>query len=140
MCIKHNTHCSVESVTERGASVPSLSQCVTQVDGLSKLEQRTRTDQGLEDRGHPSRWPEDMFSETSTAQHIIYNIKQGCLELVSSCENASTVVPWSSSSPPPTPQENKHPQPTQKCLPIKFPITSVPRDRFHGQSPSKTRK
>ena len=54
MCIKHHTHCSVESVEERGATVPSLSQCVTQVDGLTKIEQRTRTAQGLEDRGHPA--------------------------------------------------------------------------------------
>ena len=58
------------------------------------------------------------------------------MELASSCENTSAVVPWSSSSPPPAPKK-KHPQTTQKCLPIKFSITSVPTwDRFHGQSPS----
>ena len=55
MCIKHHTHCSVQSVTERGGTSPSLCKCVAQFDGLSNLEQYTRTDQGLDDRGHPSR-------------------------------------------------------------------------------------
>jgi hypothetical protein len=54
MYIKHHTHCTVESVVERGAAAPSLSSCVDQVDGLSKLEQCTclpRTCQGIEVEG-----------------------------------------------------------------------------------------
>ena len=47
MCIKHHTHCSVESVTERGTGAPSLSSCVEQVDGLSKPEQRNVSAQGI---------------------------------------------------------------------------------------------
>ena len=43
------------------------------VDGLSKPEQRTCLPQGNEERGHLSRRPEAWNSETSTAQHIIYN-------------------------------------------------------------------
>jgi hypothetical protein len=31
--------------------------------------------QGIEDRGHRSRWSDTCCSETPTAQYIIYNIK-----------------------------------------------------------------
>ena len=48
---KHHTHCSVESVAERGAAAPSPSQCVNQVDGLSNPEQRTCAAQGIEVEG-----------------------------------------------------------------------------------------
>ena len=40
MCIRHHTHWSVESVAERGAAAPSLSQCVEEVVRVSKPEQR----------------------------------------------------------------------------------------------------
>jgi hypothetical protein len=39
MCIKHHTHCSVESVVERGTSVPSLSS----VCGTGRWVVETRT-------------------------------------------------------------------------------------------------
>ena len=51
MCIKHHTHCSVESVAERGTTSPSPSSCVEQVDGLSKSEQSNVSAQGLEVEG-----------------------------------------------------------------------------------------
>ncbi len=42
MCIRHNTHCSVESVVERGAAVPYCLQYVEEVVELSTLEQLKR--------------------------------------------------------------------------------------------------
>ncbi len=43
MYIRHHTHCSVESVAERGAAAPSTYcfQCVEEVIRLSKLQRRT---------------------------------------------------------------------------------------------------
>ena len=107
--MKHHTHCSVESVMERGDTSPSLSQCVTQVDGLSKLEQHTCTVQGLEDRGHPSRWSEVMCSETSTAQHIIYNINRAV---------------WNSRRPAKTPR--------QSCPGVPLPLPHPPKKKIHN--------
>ncbi len=52
MCIRHHTHWSVESVAERGAAAPSLSQCVEEVVRVSRPEQRVSA-QGLEDSGAP---------------------------------------------------------------------------------------
>jgi hypothetical protein len=42
------------------------------------------------------------------------------LELASSCENFSAVVPWCSSSPPPPPPEKKHPRLYPKTSPLSF--------------------
>ena len=53
MCIRHHTHWSVESVTERGAATPSLSS----VRGRGRQGVETRTArvsaQDLEDSGAP---------------------------------------------------------------------------------------
>ena len=77
-----------------------------------------------------------MCSETSTAQHIIYNIKTGLFGTRVVLRKRLDSRALEFLFPSPAPPKKKHPQPTQKCLPIKFPITSAPRDRFHGQSPS----
>jgi len=71
MCIKHHTHCSVESVTERGTTAPSLSSCVEQVDGLSKTEQCNVSDQGIEVEGTFR----DVLKHDAAKTHCtIYNI------------------------------------------------------------------
>ncbi len=59
-------------------------------------------------------------SETPTAQHIIYN-KMGMFESARrpATDPADHALVLSLS--PPSPQE-KHPQPTQKCLPMASPI------------------
>ena len=75
----------MESVTERGAADPSLSF-------------------GIEDRDHRSRLSGACYSETSTAQYIIYNGLFGTRVVL------------------------------RKRLDSR--VTSAPRDRFHGQSPS----
>jgi hypothetical protein len=49
------------------------------------------SDQGIEDRGHRSRWSDACCSETPTDQYIIHNIKRDVWELVLSCENDSVV-------------------------------------------------
>ena len=110
---KHHTHCSVESVTERGAAVPSPSSMSEQVDGLSKLEQRTCAAQGIEDRGHFSRRPEACSSETSSAQYIVYN-KMGLFE--STCrpaKNDSTVLALTLPLPLPL-HKDPHPKPARR--------------------------
>jgi hypothetical protein len=56
-------------------------------------------------------------SETPTVQHIIYN-KMGLFESVRRPATDPSDHDLTLSLPPPPPQE-KHPQPTQKCLPIK---------------------
>ena len=77
-----------------------------------------------------------MCSETSTAQHIIYNIKTGLfgtrVVLRKRLDSRALEFPLPL---PLLPRKNIH-NPPKKCIPIKVPITSVPRDRFHGQSPS----
>ena len=134
---KHHTHCSVESVAERGAAAPSPSLMREQVDGLSKPEQRTCAAQGIEDRGHFSRGPEAGSSETSTAQYIIQNIeKLGLFE--SACRPAKTTqqhLPWRFLFPSPTPPRKKNQQPTRKCFPINLASPVSPRDRSHRQAP-----
>ncbi len=61
---------------------------------------------GYRGRGHFSRWPEACSSETSVAQYIIYNIKNGAVWKRASSWERST-CPGASSSPPPPPQEKK---------------------------------
>ena len=77
MCIKNHTHCSVESVAERKATAPPLSSECEQVDGCRVLKHLTRLPRTSEDRGTPFRdGLKTCCSETSTAQHIIYNINR----------------------------------------------------------------
>jgi len=78
--------------------------------------------QGIEDRGHRSRWSDACCSETPTAQYIIYNIKRAVWKLVSSCENDSAVCDLEFLLPLP---RQKKSTTYPKHLPIKFPITSA---------------
>jgi hypothetical protein len=125
MYIRHHPHCSVESVTERGATAPSLSSVCGRghqvVDSRNLSSERVpRVYSGHRGSGSPSRWSEDDQRD-STAQHILYNIKRTVLKLVSSCENDSPVLDLEFRLFLPRPRE-KNPQPTPKHLPIKFPI------------------
>ena len=80
-------------------------------------------------------------SETSTAQHIIYNIHTGLfgtrIVLRNIVSSSLHYAPWSPSSPPPPPQRRKStaspkPSPHQSCpSPVR-----CRRDRSHRQSPS----
>jgi hypothetical protein len=80
--------------------------------------------QGIEDRGHRSRWSDTYCGETPTDQYIKYNIKGAVWRLVSSCENDSTVRDLEFPLPPlplpPLPKKN-HPQPTQNTSPSRLP-------------------
>ncbi len=98
MCIIYHTHYSVESVTERGESSPSLSStCGT----CRRVVESSTTH---------VHWPGPRGS--GATHSIIYNIEKDWSE--------TRVVLWKrllwpgvSSSPPPPPQE-KNPQPTPK--------------------------
>ena len=97
MCIIHHTHCSVESVVERGAGDPSLSSvCGRGSSNCPNLNSACCP-------GHRgSGVVHDGLTHTATKPRK---------RLCSTCLDES-------SSPPPPPQE-KNPQPTQKRLPIK---------------------
>ena len=104
------------------------------VDGLSKPEQRTCLPQGNEERGHLSRRPEAWNSETSTAQHIIYNKYWAVWNSrrlrktpQQSCPGAPLPLPRS--------PKKKNQQPTRKCFPINLASPVRPRDRSHRQAP-----
>jgi hypothetical protein len=74
MCIKNHTHFSVESVTERRQQPLRRRQSVNRSTGCRSLKHRTRLTRASEDRGTPFRDGLKTYcSETSTAQHIIYN-------------------------------------------------------------------
>ncbi len=74
MCIKNYTHCSVESVVERRQQPLHCRQSVNRSTGCWRLKHRTSLPRASEDRGAPFRdGPKTCCSETSTAQHIIYN-------------------------------------------------------------------
>jgi hypothetical protein len=139
MCIRHHTHYSVESVAERGAAGPSLSS----VCGRGRRVVETWTShmsvQGIEDRGHRSRWSDVCFSETPTAQYIIYNIKRAVWKthVVQRKKHTMLNVSWSFLFTSPAPPRKKHPRPTQNVSPSNFPSpVRWPRDRSHSQSPS----
>jgi hypothetical protein len=124
MRIKHHTHYSVESVTERGATTPSLSSMC----GLSRVSWT----------GGPFSMVWRCCTETSTVQYIIYNIKRIVRKLVSSWENDSGVFPLEFPlHPSPSPKE-KNPRPTQKHLPIKTSSSPMhwPRCRLPENPPS----
>jgi hypothetical protein len=77
MCIKNHTHCSVESVVERKATAPPLSSECEQVDGMSRTETSHASTQGVRGSRTPFRdGLKTCCSETSTVQHIIYNINR----------------------------------------------------------------
>ncbi len=72
---KHHTHCSVESVTERGATDPSPSS----IRGLGRRVVEAWTahvlPRTIEDRGPPSWWSEDMLQRNP--HYSTYNIHPG---------------------------------------------------------------
>ncbi len=89
------------------------------------------------DRRTPFRdGPEDC-SETTTAQHIIYNTHRGCLEPGRSAKTSQQKTRPGTPLPLPRPPKKKHPQTTRKRLLIKSPSpVRCPRNRFPGPSPS----
>ena len=88
------------------------------------------------DRRTPFRdGPEDC-SETTTAQHIIYNT-QGAVWNPPFCENFSAKTRPGTPLLLPRPPKKKHPQPTRERLLIESPSpVRCPRNRFPGPSPS----
>ncbi len=108
MCIRHHTHWSVESVSVRGTTGSQSSLSWVRGRGRRVVETWTThmSDQGIEDRGHGSRWSDSWWSETPTDQYIIYNIKDGPVcKLVSSSEKRPCWTwPGLCSSTPPSPQ------------------------------------
>jgi hypothetical protein len=62
---------------------------------------------GFRGPGAPSRWSDKCYSETPTAQHVIYNIKRAVWNSCSPAKTPQQYVPWSSSFPPPTPRRKK---------------------------------
>jgi hypothetical protein len=67
-----------------------------------------------------SRWSEDMLQRNLHCSTYNIEHKQGCLESARPVKTSQQHAPWSSSSPPPSPQE-KHPQPTQNVSPSRPP-------------------
>ena len=117
------------------------------VDGLSKPEQRTCLPQGNEERGHRSRRPEAWNSETSTAQHIIYNkywavwnsrrLRKAPQQ---SCPGAPLPLPRSPKKKTNNPPENASPSTSHhQCAPGIDPIGKPPSansvHRTHAQNP-----
>ncbi len=94
---------------------------------------------GRRGRGHFSRCSETWWSETPTAQYIIYNIKKGCSETrVVLRKMTQQSVSWSFLFPSPAPPRKKLSTTYPKTTPHQdLLITSVwPRDRLPGQLPS----
>ncbi len=113
-------------------------QCVEEVVRLSKLEQHTCLSR-VSWTGPPFAMVWRCYSETSTVQYIIYNIKRTVRKLVSSSEKTNHAEgDLESPLPLPLPPKKKNPQPTQKRLPIKTFSSPMrwPRCRFPDKSPS----
>ncbi len=118
MCIRHHTHCSVESVVERGAGDPSLSSVCGRGCRVVETSTTHMSDQDLEDRINVLDGLEPCCSETPTDQYIIYNIKGDVRKLESSFEKCVYVV------------KNTHLKPS--CHPVgnndqTFPTTNTTR-------------
>ncbi len=91
MCIKNHTPCSVESVEERRQQPLHCRQSVNRSTGCRILKHHTRLTRVSEDRGIPFRdGLKTCYSETSTAQHIIYNTNRAVWSPLVPCENFST--------------------------------------------------
>jgi hypothetical protein len=118
---KNHTHCSVESVAERGATTPSPSSMRGLGRRTIEVEQETCLPRAIEDRGPLHDGLKTCYSETSTTQHIIYKYTQGCSELASSCETSShrlCITRPGVPLPLPHPPKEENQQPPQKRLPI----------------------
>ena len=113
MCIKNHTHCSVESVTERRQQPLHCRQSVNRSTGCRSLKHHTRLPRVSEDRGTPFRdGLKTCCSETSTAQHIIYNTNRAVWS-PSSCENFSATRTLELLFPSPVPPRKKINNPPQ---------------------------
>ena len=137
---KNHTHCSVESVTDRGATTPSLFSMRGLGRRAVEVEQQPCLPRAIEDRGPPSRCPFACCSETSTAQYIIYNINRlfGTRIVLRNIVSSSLhYAPWSSSSPPPPPPEkNIHVLPKNVSHQVSHHQCADPRIDPIGKPPS----
>jgi hypothetical protein len=106
-----------------------------------EVEQQTCLPRAIEDRGPPSRWPEDMLQRNFHCPTYNIYIHPGLfgtrIVLRNIVSSSLHYAPWSSSSPPPPPQRRK-----STTSPKTSPHQSCPspvhcrRDRSHRQSPS----
>ena len=119
----YHTHCSVESVTERGAVVPSWVCGRGRQVVVTWTVYVTVSVQVIENRGHRSWWSEDMLQRNLHCS--IYNIwhkNMGLSRFKSGRRTAKTdpaerdLVTVLS-----LPLLKPHPQPTQKHLPSRRP-------------------
>ena len=137
---KNHTHCSVESVADRGATTPSLFSMRGLGRRAVEVEQQPCLPRAIEDRGPPSRCPFACCSETSTAQYIIYNINRlfGTRIVLRNIVSSSLhYAPWSSSSPPPPPPEkNIHVLPKNVSHQVSHHQCADPRIDPIGKPPS----
>jgi hypothetical protein len=110
-------------------------QYVNQVDGLLKSEERTCLSRTIEDRGPPSRWPEDMLQRNFHC--AIYNIKQNgtVWKRASFSDRPYWPCPDFFFSPPDPPRSKSTTHP--KISPHQTSPSPVhwPRDRSHRQVP-----
>ncbi len=104
-CIKHHTHWSVEFVAERGAKASSLSSWNKSTG--CRILNSTRELPRESWTGGPFAMVWRCYSETSTVQYIIHNIKRDVRYPVSSCENGSVVFDLEFPLPLPRPPQKK---------------------------------
>ncbi len=129
MCKRHHTHCSVESVMERGVPTPSLSLVCGRDRRVVETWTTHMSVQVIEERRPHLRWSDTCCNETPTTQYIIYNIKRTVWNSCHPAQTSQQHVTWSSSSHPPTPPRKK---PSDHNLPETSPyqISGIdPMDR-----------
>jgi hypothetical protein len=100
---------------ERGGATPSPSSMCGLGRRTVEVEQQTCLPRAIEDRGPPSRWPEDMLQRKKPLRNIC------CSELASSCETSShrlCITRPGVPLPLPHPPKEENQQPPQKRLPI----------------------
>jgi hypothetical protein len=138
MCIRHHTHCSVESVTERGAAAPPLSSACGRGRQGVKLEQHTCLSRASRIGGTVRNGLKACNSETSTAQYIIYNIKKwGCL-IARVVQRKPTLldVTWRFLFPPPSrPEKNIHNLPKTPSHQDFLITHALPQGQIPGTTP-----
>ncbi len=111
----------MESVTERKQHPLRCRQSVNRSTDRGDLKHRTCLPRVSEDRGTPFRdGLKTCCSETSTAQHIIYNTNRAVWSPLVLRKTSHQDAPWSSSSPPPSPQEKDN-NPPKDVSPSNLP-------------------